>query len=107
MLPHTKTREGPMTKKKLEWRPDLSLPVGKGATVQRFTAAVGDEQLEIDTEAWGEGDLKINDQPVAHVTDEKSSSDAFRDLAAIAEEVENRKASSIAKGKKLQRPRAK
>jgi hypothetical protein len=84
-----------MTKRKLNWSADLSMPVGKGATVQRFTAAAGDERLEIDTEPWGEGDLKINDQPVAHVADEKSSSDAFRDLAAIAEKVEDQKANPI------------
>jgi hypothetical protein len=80
-----------MTKNKLDWKPDLSMPVGKGATVQRFTASAADDRLEIDTEPWGEGDLKINDQLVAHVTDEKSSGDAFRDLEAVAEEVEKQK----------------
>ncbi len=86
-----------MREKKLDWKPDLSMPVGKGATVQRFTARIGDERLEIDTEPWGEGDLKINDQLRAHVVDEKSSGEAFRDLKAVAEEIEKRKASPIAK----------
>jgi hypothetical protein len=99
------TREPRMTKKKLDWKPDLSMPVGKGATVQRFTAAVDDERLEIDTEPWGEGDLKINDQAVAHVVEEKSSGDAFRDLEAIAEEVEKRKAIPIGKKRRSPRPR--
>ena len=94
-----------MTKKKLDWKPDLSMPVGKGATVQRFTATVGDERLEIDTEPWGEGDLKINDQPVAHVVEDKSGGDAFRDLEAIAEEVEKQKTSQIAKKVRSPRPR--
>lgn len=52
--------------------------------MQRFIANFGD--------AWREGDLKINDQPVAHVVDEKSSGDAFRDLEATAEEVEKQTA---------------
>ena len=86
-----------MREKKLDWKPDLSMPVGKGATVQRFTARIGDERLEINTEPWGEGDLKINDQLRAHVVDEKSSAEAFRDLKAVAEEIEKRKASPIAK----------
>lgn len=80
-----------MTKHKLDWSPDLSLPTGKGATVQRFTATDGKDQLEIDTTPWGEGDLKINDQPVAHVSEDQSGSEAFRDLEAIAEEIEESK----------------
>jgi len=94
-----------MTKKKeLDWKPDLSMSVGEGATIQRFTAADGDGRLEIDTEPWGEGDLKINDQPVAHA-DEKSSADAFRNLEAIAEEVEKRKASPITTNVLSRKPR--
>ncbi len=80
-----------MKKKKMDWTPDLSLPAGKGATLQRFTATDGEDQLEIDTTPWGEGDLKINDEPVAHVADNQSGGDAFRDLEAIAEELEERK----------------
>jgi hypothetical protein len=86
-----------MGKKELDWKPDLSMPVGKGATVQRFTATAGGERLEIDTEPWGEGDLKINNQSVAHVVEEKSSGNAFRDLEAIAEEVERQEARPAAK----------
>ena len=46
-------KEPRMREKKLDWKPDLSMPVGKGATVQRFIARIGDERLEIDTEPWG------------------------------------------------------
>jgi hypothetical protein len=98
------TRKSPM-KKKLDWKPDLCMPVGKGATVQSFIANFGDERLEIDTEPWGEGDLKTNDQPVAHVVDEKSSGDAFRDLEAIAEGVEKQTARPIAKNLRRQQPK--
>lgn len=80
-----------MTTNKLDWTPDLSLPAGKGATVQRFTATDGDDRLEIDTMPWGEGDLTINDKPIAHVADELSGGDAFRDLEAIAEKIEDGK----------------
>ena len=86
-----------MNTKKLDWTPDLSLPAGKGATVQRFTATEGNDRLEIDTTPWGEGDLTINDTPVAHVADELSGGDAFRDLEAIAEEIENGKAAAAGK----------
>ena len=47
--------------KPLDWKPDTSLPVGKGATVQRYTASDGINSLEIDTKPWGEGDLLINE----------------------------------------------
>lgn len=65
--------------------------------MQRFIANFGD--------AWREGDLKINDQPVAHVVDEKSSGDAFRDLEAIAEEVEKQTARPIAKKFRRRQPK--
>lgn len=81
-----------MTTKKMDWTPDLSLPTGKGATIERFTATDGQDQLEIDTTPWGEGDLKINDKAVAHVADDQSGGEAFRDLEAIAEEIEEQKA---------------
>ena len=36
-----------MTKKTLDWTPDLELPTGTGATFQKFKAQSGDDQLEI------------------------------------------------------------
>lgn len=84
-----------MTQKhKIDWNADVSLPAGKGVTVQRFTATDGDDRLEIDTTPWGDGDLKIKDKPVAHVADDQNG-DAFRDLEAIAEETEAQKARAV------------
>ncbi len=80
-----------MTKKKLDWKPDLTLPVGKGSTKQRFTSSDGEDDLEIDTTPWGEGDLKVNQSIVAHVSDDSDAGDAFRDLEAIAEDYEEKK----------------
>jgi hypothetical protein len=77
-----------MTNKKINWTPDTSFPVGKGATEQRFTAKVGNDELEIDTHPWGEADLKVNDKTVAHVEGDLSDGDAFRDIEAVAEKIE-------------------
>ena len=86
-----------MSDKKLEWKPDLSLPVGKGATYQRFTAKQGRDALEITTTPWGEGDLKVNGEVVAHaVENDFSDGDAFRDLEDQAEAYEPNKASGSA-----------
>lgn len=74
--------------KKLDWTPDVSLPTGKGATVQRFTATDGKNKLEIYTAPWGEGDLTINGVKRAHVENEKSAPRAFRDLDALTERFE-------------------
>jgi hypothetical protein len=84
-----------MTTKKMDWTPDLSLPTGKGATMERFTATDGKDQLEIDTTPWGEGDLKINNKAVVHVADDPNGGEAFRDLEAIAEEIEAQKAGAV------------
>lgn len=82
-----------MTKKaRLDWEPDTSFATGKGADVQRFTAKSGTADLENDTTPWGEGDLKLNGKEVAHVSDDADGGDAFRELEAIAEELEERKA---------------
>ena len=59
--------------------------MGKGATVQEFTAIVGANKLEIDVAPWGEGHLKFNDQEIAHLSDAKDRRQAFRDLKRIAE----------------------
>lgn len=87
-----------MTKKKLDWQPDLTFPVGKGATMQRFTSREGQDELEIETTPWGEGDLKVNESPVAHVSDDADAGEAFRDLETIAELYEEERAEPAAKG---------
>lgn len=76
--------------KKLTWSVDTSLPVGKGATLQRFVATDGANKLEIDTAPWGEGDLAINDRKRAHVENEKSEQRAFHDLEVLAEDMMRR-----------------
>jgi hypothetical protein len=74
--------------KNLHWTPDTTMPVGKGATVQRFTATDGINTLEIDTAPWGEGDLNINNRKRAHVENEKTEHRAFQDLERLAENLE-------------------
>lgn len=74
--------------KKLDWKPDTDLPTGRGATVQRFTATDGKNELEIDMAPWGEGDLIINGAKRAHVENEKTAQRAFRDLDTLAERFE-------------------
>jgi len=80
-----------MSKKRLNWKPDLNYPAGKGATEQRFTAAVDGDDLEIDTHPWGEADLKINGKTEAHVEGKLSGGAAFREVEEVAEEIESRK----------------
>ncbi len=77
------------TSKKIDWTPNTALPVGKGATYQQSDATIGSDRLEIETTAWGEGDLRINGAEVAHVCDEASQLQAFQDLERAAETVEN------------------
>lgn len=74
--------------KKLDWKADTSLAAGKGATVQRFTARNGKDELAIDTAPWGEGDLTVNGTKRAHVENEKTAQQAFRDLETMAERIE-------------------
>lgn len=78
-----------MTDKKLNWKPDLTFPAGKGATEQRFTASANGDALEIDTHPWGDADLKINGKDAAHVQGKLSAGDAFREIEEIAEEIED------------------
>src|SRR5271166_1962781 len=73
-----------------DWKPDTTLPVGKGATLQRFTATAGANELEIDTKPWGEGDLIINKKKLAHVENEKTEQRAFQDLEKLAEDFEHK-----------------
>jgi len=74
--------------KPLDWTADTSYATGKGATVQRFTTTDGENRLEIETAAWGDGELSINGKPRAHVENEKTAARAFRDLDALAERFE-------------------
>jgi hypothetical protein len=76
-----------MSKKTLDWTPDTSLPAGKGATVQRFTATDGADRLEIDTQPWGDGELTINGRKRARVENEQTEQRAFRDLESLAENI--------------------
>lgn len=77
-----------MTKKMLSWKPDLTYPAGKGATEQHFTSTANGDTLEIDTHPWGDADLKINGQTAAHIEGKASDGDAFREIEAVAEEIE-------------------
>lgn len=83
-----------MTKKSINWKPDLSYPSGKGATEQHFSAAANGDALEIDTHPWGAADLMVNGEAVAHVDGEISAGDAFRKIEAVAEDIEAKKTPS-------------
>jgi hypothetical protein len=80
-----------------DWLPDLSFATGKGATVERFKTRIGKDALEIDTRPWGEGELRVNGAPIAHVCNEASERDAFRDLEEIAEAFEAKRNADSAK----------
>jgi hypothetical protein len=82
--------------KPLNWKPDTTLPVGKGATVQRYTTSDGINSLEIDTKPWGEGDLLINRHKRAHVENEASERRAFGDLEKLADNFESEEATRCA-----------
>ncbi|CUH89233.1 hypothetical protein PH5382_03179 [Phaeobacter sp. CECT 5382] len=83
-----------MTKKSINWKPDLSYPSGKGATEQHFSAAANGDALEIDTHPWGDADLMVNGERIAHVEGQKSAGDAFREIEAVAEDIEAQKSQS-------------
>src|SRR5712675_652051 len=68
----------------LDWRANETLAAGKGATFQEFFAIVGDDKLEIDVAAWGEGHLRINGREVASINDAKDRRQAFHRLSGIA-----------------------
>ena len=70
---------------KPDWKTNEKLAMGKGATVQEFTASAGGAKLEIDVAPWGEGHLKINGREVAHVNDAKDRRQAFQKLKDIAD----------------------
>jgi enoyl-[acyl-carrier protein] reductase I len=70
----------------LEWKTDESLPVGKGATLQEFFATAGEHRLKIKVAPWGEGDLRINGKKISQVENARDRRQAFRELAAMAEQ---------------------
>jgi enoyl-[acyl-carrier protein] reductase I len=70
---------------KADWKTNEQLAMGKGATVQEFTASAGGAKLEIDVAPWGEGHLKINGREIAHITDAKDRRQAFQKLRDIAD----------------------
>ncbi len=74
-----------MPLRKVEWKPNESLPMGKGATVQQFVASVGGDRLQINVSPWGEGDLMLNGVRIGHVKDRKNRRQAFADLKKVAE----------------------
>lgn len=76
-----------MTDKSIDWTPDLTLPTSK-STVQHFTATAGGDRLTIDTTPWGEADLGVNGQSIAHIDVAPSAGDAFRALETFAEDFE-------------------
>ena len=76
-----------MTDKPIDWTPDLTLPTSK-STVQHFTATAGGDRLTIDTTPWGEADLRVNGQSIAHIDVAPSAGDAFRTLETFAEDFE-------------------
>jgi hypothetical protein len=65
--------------------PKAGFAVGKAATLQAFVAVVGQDKLEIDVAAWGEGYLKVNGRNIAYVNDGKDGRQVFRKLARTAE----------------------
>ena len=72
---------------RFDWKPDLSVPAAK-STRQHFAANAGGDRFEIDVAPWGEADLSVNGRPMAHVTEQSSAVDAFRNLDRIAEDWE-------------------
>jgi enoyl-[acyl-carrier protein] reductase I len=74
-----------MPTSRAQWKSSEGLAVGKGATVQAFSATVDADQLEIEVAPWGEGHLKVNGRQVAHINDAKDRRQAFRELKKIAE----------------------
>ena len=74
-----------MATSKPDWKPIETLPLGRGATMQGFTATVENDKLEIDVAPWGEGYFKVNGREIAHIDDAKDRRQAFRELKKIAE----------------------
>lgn len=75
-------------KKRMKWEADTTRSVAKGYGKQHFTSSCDDDELVIETTPWGEGDLEINGKPTAHVDNDSSAYDVFRELEDIAENIE-------------------
>jgi enoyl-[acyl-carrier protein] reductase I len=73
-----------MAMTKIDWKPNSSFATGKGATLQQFLAAVGNDKFKMDVTAWGEGHLKVNGREIAHIGDAKDRRQAFRELDKMA-----------------------
>ena len=73
-----------MTSGKIDWKTNVNLAAGKGATTQEFSATAGPNKLEIDVAPWGEGHLKVNGRQIAHIDDAKDRRQAFRELDKMA-----------------------
>lgn len=78
-----------MTKKPMKWTADLTRATGKSYNTENFTSSSGNDELLIEATPWGEGDLSINGESVAHVENDTSTYEVFRDLEQIAEDLEN------------------
>ena len=73
----------------LKWQVDLTRPAGKGASAQHFKSSKNGDELEIETKPWGEGDLTVNGEEIAHVEGDESAYKAFRELEDAAEDYEH------------------
>jgi enoyl-[acyl-carrier protein] reductase I len=73
----------PLTK--VNWVPNDEFAVGKGATIQQFFAAVGDDRFEINVAPWGEGQLAVNGREIARTAEAKDRRQAFSTLKQAAE----------------------
>ena len=74
-----------MAASKPDWKPIETWALGRGSTVQAFTATVENDTLEIDVTPWGEGYFKVNGREIAHIDDAKDRRQAFRELKRIAD----------------------
>ena len=74
-----------MPSSRLDWKTNVNMAAGKGATVQEFFASVGNEKLKIDVAPWGEGHLRVNGREIAHINDAKDRRHAFHELKKIAD----------------------
>jgi enoyl-[acyl-carrier protein] reductase I len=74
-----------MNATKPEWKTNPDLPVGKGATFQRWIATIGENKLEMDVAPWGEGFLRVNGREIGRIKDGKDRRHTFRELNKIAE----------------------
>jgi enoyl-[acyl-carrier protein] reductase I len=74
-----------MAASKPDWKPIETWALGRGSTVQAFTATVENDTLEIDVTPWGEGYFKVNGREIVHIDDAKDRRQAFRELKRIAD----------------------